>query len=87
MDDLFDCIVCYHALEHIEDERKALCDLYRVLKPGGRAVIQVPIQHLEETVGRSEWAGFRVEIVDFVRRFSADEIKRLGLDPTEDLYL
>ena len=41
--DTFDVIVSSHVLEHIEDDRKALSELYRVLKPGGWAIIQVPI--------------------------------------------
>lgn len=39
----FDAIVCNHVLEHIPEDRKALAELYRVLKPGGWASIQVPI--------------------------------------------
>ncbi len=39
----FDAIVCNHVLEHIPDDRKAINELYRVLKPGGWASIQVPI--------------------------------------------
>ena len=42
-DDQFDCIICYHVLEHIVDDRKAMKELYRILKPGGFAIIQVPI--------------------------------------------
>lgn len=38
----FDIIYCSHVLEHIVDEQSALNELYRVLKNGGWAVIQVP---------------------------------------------
>lgn len=38
--DQFDCIICYHVLEHIPDDKKAMKELYRVLKPGGWAIIQ-----------------------------------------------
>jgi SAM-dependent methyltransferase len=34
-DNTFDAIICYHVLEHIEDDKKAIAELYRVLKPGG----------------------------------------------------
>lgn len=34
----FDCILCYHVLEHIPDDRKAMQELFRVLKPGGWAI-------------------------------------------------
>ena len=40
---LYDAIICIHVLEHIEQDRKAIRELYRVLKPGGWALITVPI--------------------------------------------
>ena len=42
-DNSFDAIICNHVLEHVVDDRKAMSELYRVLKPGGWAVLQVPI--------------------------------------------
>jgi len=39
----FDVILCNHVLEHIVDDYKAMSELYRVLKPGGWAILQVPI--------------------------------------------
>jgi Methylase involved in ubiquinone/menaquinone biosynthesis len=42
-DDSYDIIICSHVLEHIDDDRKALQELYRVLKAGGYAILQVPI--------------------------------------------
>ncbi|MDX9918679.1 MAG: class I SAM-dependent methyltransferase [Paludibacter sp.] len=38
-DDYFQLIICSHVLGHIPDERKAINELYRVLKPGGIALI------------------------------------------------
>lgn len=40
----FDFIICFHILEHIYDDNKAMEELYRVLKPGGKAIIQVPFK-------------------------------------------
>lgn len=45
-DNSFDVIICNHVLEHIPDDRKAMSELYRVLKPGGWAILQVPISLL-----------------------------------------
>jgi len=42
----FDWVICNHVLEHIEDDKKAMGEIYRVLKPGGSAVLQVPISRL-----------------------------------------
>jgi SAM-dependent methyltransferase len=40
----FDAIICIHVLEHIKEDRKAMRELFRVLKPGGWALISVPIR-------------------------------------------
>jgi predicted SAM-dependent methyltransferase len=42
-DDEFDFFMCSHVLEHVEDDKKALCELHRILKPGGKAILMVPI--------------------------------------------
>lgn len=38
----FDFILCNHVLEHITDDTKAMKELYRVLKPGGTGIFQIP---------------------------------------------
>jgi SAM-dependent methyltransferase len=46
----FDLILCMHVLEHIPDDALAMSELYRVMKPGGHGIFQVPIKmHLEVT--------------------------------------
>jgi predicted SAM-dependent methyltransferase len=39
----FDAIICNHVLEHIPNDRTAMAELFRVLKPDGWAILQVPI--------------------------------------------
>ena len=39
----FDVIFCSHVLEHVPDDRRALREFYRVLKPGGWCGIQIPV--------------------------------------------
>jgi len=41
-EDSFDVVFCNHVLEHIEDDQKAMSELYRVLKPGGMGIFQIP---------------------------------------------
>lgn len=41
-DDTYDFIFCNHVLEHIPDDTKAMQELYRVLKPDGIAILQIP---------------------------------------------
>jgi SAM-dependent methyltransferase len=43
-EEVFDLIVCYHILEHIVDDRKAMSELYRVLKKEGKVLIQTPFK-------------------------------------------
>jgi len=38
----FDIAMCNHVMEHVEDDIKAMSEIYRVLKPGGWAIIQIP---------------------------------------------
>jgi predicted SAM-dependent methyltransferase len=48
-DNTFDMIYCCHVLEHVQDDRKAMSEFYRTLKPGGWAILMVP-DFLEKTV-------------------------------------
>lgn len=41
-DNEYDVLFCNHVLEHIPDEKKALKEIYRVIKPGGYAILMVP---------------------------------------------
>lgn len=48
--DTFDVVFCNHVLEHVTNDTKVMAELYRVLKPGGFAILQVPLFHpLPET--------------------------------------
>ena len=38
----FDAIICNHVLEHVANDRQAMNELHRVLKPNGWAILQVP---------------------------------------------
>ncbi|WP_071591937.1 class I SAM-dependent methyltransferase [Baaleninema simplex] len=42
-DNSFDVVLCNHVLEHIPNDRQAMRELCRVLKPGGWAILQVPL--------------------------------------------
>jgi SAM-dependent methyltransferase len=42
-DNRYDVILCNHVLEHIPDDRAAMRELFRVLKPDGWAMLQVPL--------------------------------------------
>jgi SAM-dependent methyltransferase len=40
----FDALICIHVLEHVVDDRAAIAELFRVLRPGGWALITVPLR-------------------------------------------
>ena len=40
----YDLIICYHVLEHINKDLKAMSELFRILKPGGKVYIQTPFK-------------------------------------------
>ena len=39
----FDIFICSHVLEHVKDDKQAISELYRILKPGGWGIAMVPI--------------------------------------------
>ncbi|WP_274476512.1 class I SAM-dependent methyltransferase [Mangrovimonas aestuarii] len=41
-DNSFNIILCNHVLEHIPDDTRAMQELYRILKPGGMGIFQIP---------------------------------------------
>jgi len=79
----FDLILCSHVLGHVPDERKAVDELYRVLKPDGQALLMTIINwNLEETFedSRITKASERLEKYtepDLVRLHGADFAQRL----------
>ena len=52
-DNQYDIIFCNHVLEHIPNDTKAMQELYRVLKPGGMGIFQIP-QDLSRTTTFSD---------------------------------
>ena len=45
----FDAIICNHVLEHIPEDVRAMRELFRVLAPGGWAILQVPLSEKIQT--------------------------------------
>lgn len=57
----FDGVITSHVLEHILDDSRAMAEMFRVLHPGGWAVVVVPIEETleityEDDAVRSRWA-------------------------------
>lgn len=43
--DRFDVVFCNHVLEHVDDALRCMQELYRVMKPGGWGIMQVPLDN------------------------------------------
>jgi len=41
-DNSYDVVLCNHVLEHISDDTKAMAELYRIMKPKGWGIFQIP---------------------------------------------
>lgn len=82
-DNFFDLIICYHVLEHIPDDVKAMSELFRVLKPSGKAIINVPFDKTREVTLEDEKYStpeLREKYYgqfDHVRLYGKDYVKRL----------
>ena len=68
-DDYFDLLIANHVLEHVEDDRRAVAEIARVLKPGGYAILQTPYSDCP----RADMGGFRYPL-----RTSASRSVRAG---------
>lgn len=81
--DYFDFLICNHVLEHIPDDIQAMKELYRVLKPGGTAILQVPIDTKlittfeDPTITDPHERKRLFGQVDHVRMYGQDYVKRL----------
>jgi SAM-dependent methyltransferase len=42
-DNTYDVVICNHVLEHVDNDILAMQEIFRVLKPGGWAIMQVPV--------------------------------------------
>lgn len=95
-DNLFDAIICYHVLEHIEDDVKAMSELFRILKPGGWAILQTPLDgerektfedfNITSPLERKKIFGQE----DHVRIYGKDyfvRLKEAGFVVTEDSFI
>jgi SAM-dependent methyltransferase len=41
----FDAVMCMHVLEHVPDDRQGMAELFRAMRPGAWAIVQVPIDY------------------------------------------
>ncbi len=95
-DNEFDITMCNHVFEHVDEDLKAMQEFCRVLKPGGWAIFQVPIDMTREHTYEDDTItdpGEREKHFwqhDHVRLYGRDYGKRLakaGFDVEENDYI
>jgi SAM-dependent methyltransferase len=78
----YDAVICNHVLEHVADDRKAMREILRVLRPGGWALLQVPINRrrpytIEDPTASALERRLRFGQHDHVRSYGAEYTERL----------
>ena len=79
----YDVVMANHVLEHIPDDRAAMRELHRLLKPGGTALLTVPINATRQATYENpaiqtpadRWAHFSAH--DHLRYYGMDFAERL----------
>jgi len=95
-DHTFDIILCSHVLEHVPDDRKAMRELFRVLKPNGFAIVNVPIAlNINQTyedfpimdpAERLKHFGQEDYVRIYAKRDFADRLREAGFTVEEFVY-
>jgi len=67
----FDAVIAGDVLEHLQDDKGAVCEFFRVLKPEGVVIVSVPA-HPEIWSIDDEWSGHK-------RRYKKETLERIFL--------
>jgi SAM-dependent methyltransferase len=86
----FDLVICNHVLDEIPDDRRAIAEIHRVLRPGGRLITQTPVHPERETTldDPSLSAAERRRVfgtADDVRIYSPDDFRARLAEPGFDV--
>ena len=74
----FDLIICNHVLEHIEDDKSALDEMYRILKYNGISILQVPINVKRENTFEDLSIKSKIQREKYFGQY--DHVREYGLD-------
>lgn len=95
-DGSWDVILCIHVLEHVDDDRKAMRELHRILKPDGWAIVLVPLDlERAETYedasitdpAERERAFWQADHLRLYGRDLTDRLREAGFDVTVDRWV
>jgi len=86
-DNFFTATTCSEVLEHIPDYKKAIQELVRVTRCGGKIIISVP-NEMNWTLGRLMMMRFPIKLADHVNSFKYDDLaKAFGFGPKRVIYI
>ena len=77
-DEYFDLIICNHVLEHIEDDKSALNEIYRILKYNGISILQVPMNVKRENTFEDLSIKSKIQREKYFGQY--DHVREYGLD-------
>jgi len=77
-DNTYDVIFCNHVLEHVEDDAQCMRELYRIMKPGGWGIFQVPLDVTRQKT--YEDATIISEADREIHFWQKDHVRLYGLD-------
>lgn len=92
----FDVILCNHVLEHVPDDQKAMRELFRVMKPGGFGIFQVPLDvtlsetQEDQSINTPALRELHYGQRDHLRLYGtdyADRLQKAGFIVTEDNFV
>jgi hypothetical protein len=98
-DDFVDVILIFHVLEHVRNLEDAYLELYRVLKYGGRMLVEVPCgvslenhkdcRHWYDEASLKECAGQRDHVWRFSCKMFAEQLRDAGFhcEKTKSLHM
>jgi len=92
---MYDVIICNHVFQYIEDDKKAMENIYKLMKPGGWGIMQVPINgqtavtyedpSITDPMERLKAFGLK-EHVRYYGLDYADRLRNIGFNVTVDDY-
>ncbi len=95
-DNTFDVILCNHVLEHVEDDNQCMKELYRIMKPGGWGIFQVPLDssrsntYEDKSIVNPEEREIHFWQKDHLRLYGNDypiRLREAGFEVTEEDYV
>jgi SAM-dependent methyltransferase len=92
----FDVVICNHVLEHVDDDTRAMSEILRVMKPGGYAILMVPLDFSRSETYENASITTQKERTKHFKQYDhkrlygtdyPDRLKKVGFRITEKNYM